>query len=115
MIEEIRNNVDMHIRPNSVGDEYLEAVIKKKDLDYINSILKKYLGSETKISFAKSYTPEIQKTLDTIGGLRADQSFFFKKDDGKIIFAALWPWETNPDKITLKIGIRPLMFPDLGK
>jgi len=41
-----------------------------------------------------------------MGGLRIKQSFFFKQeDDHKVVFAALWPWESNPEKITLKAGV----------
>jgi hypothetical protein len=48
MIEEIKETLRMEIRPNSQGLEYLEAVLHKKDLELLNSLLKKqaHRGSE---------------------------------------------------------------------
>ena len=48
MIEEIKETLGIEIRPTSQGLEYLEAVINKKDLELLNSLLKKYLGPAAK-------------------------------------------------------------------
>jgi hypothetical protein len=42
LIEETKEALSMEIRSNSRGSEYLEAVIDAKDLDLLNSILRKY-------------------------------------------------------------------------
>ena len=106
MIEEIKDTLTMEIRPNSKGLEYLEAVINKKDLELLNSLLKKYLGPAAKESGKEANLPEeIQKIVNSLGGLRNEQSFFYRQDGNKVMYAAIWPWQSTPDKITLKSGV----------
>jgi len=110
MIEEIKETLRMEIRPNSQGLEYLEAVINKKDLELLKSLLKKHLGPAAKEPGKETNLPkEIQKIVDSLGGLRNEQSFFYKQDGNRVIYGALWPWESNPNKITLKSGLRELV------
>ena len=56
---------------------------------------------------------KIQKIVDLIGGLRREQSFYVK-DEGadKYMYVALWPWQSNPSKTTIKIGIYDVNKPD---
>ena len=113
MIEEIKETFKMEIRPNSQGLEYLEAVINKKDLELFKSLLKKHLGPAAKEPGKEADLPkEIQKIIDSLDGLRIEQSFFYKQDGNRVIFAVLWPWESNPNKITLKSGVRKLVSKD---
>jgi hypothetical protein len=106
MIEEIKETLRMEIRPNSQGLEYLEAVFHKKDLELLNSLLKKHLGPPTKESGKEANMPkEIQELVDSLGGLRNEQSFFYRQDDNQVMYAAVWPWKSDPNKITLKSGI----------
>jgi hypothetical protein len=116
MIEEIKKTLKMEIRPNSEGKEYLEAVIVKKDLNLLESLLKKHLGQVALESGKEPQLPEaVQKILDSLGGLWHGQSFFHKQKGDEVLFAALWPWESNPDKVTLKAGMRKLVSKKTGK
>jgi len=109
LIEEIKEALSMEIRSNSQGSEYLEAVINTKDLELLNSLLRKYLGSATKECGKEANLPkEIQNIVDSLGGLRNEQSFFYRQDGNQVIYAAIWPWESDPNKITLKSGVRKL-------
>ena len=111
MIEEIKETLWVEIRPNSKGLEYLEGVIDKKNLELLNSLLKKYLGPAVKESGKEAHLPkEIQKIVDAWGGLRNEQSFFYRQEGNKVIYASIWPWPSNPDKITLKVGVRKLVL-----
>jgi hypothetical protein len=113
MIEELKDTLTMEIRPNSQGSEYLEAVIDKQDLELLHSLLKKHLGPAAKEPGKEAnLSNEIQKVVDALGGLRNEQSFFFKQEGDEVIYAVLWPWGSNPDKITLKSGVRSLVFID---
>ena len=113
MIEEIKETLTMEIRPISQGLEYLEAVINKSDLELLGSLLKKHLGSAAKESGKEANLPkEIQKIVDSLGGLRNEQSFFYRRDGDEVTYAAIWPWHSNPDKITLKCGVTKLVFAD---
>ncbi len=106
MIEEIRDRFKMEIRPNSQGREYLEAVIGRDDLELLRFVLTKHLGQAAKEPEREANLPvEIQRLVDSMGGLRVDQSFYYSQgNNGEIVFAFLWPWVSNPKKITLKAG-----------
>jgi hypothetical protein len=109
LIEEIKKAMTLEIRSNSQGSEYLEAVIDTKDLELLHSLLKKYLGPAAKEHGEEANLPEeIQDMVDSLGGLRNDQSFFYKREGHQVIYAALWPWGSNPNKITLKCGVREM-------
>jgi hypothetical protein len=96
----------MEVRPNSQGLEYLEAVLQKKDLELLNSLLKKHLGSPAKEPGKEANLPtEIQTLVDSLGGLRNEQSFFYRQNGYKVTYAAIWPWKTNPNIMTLKSGV----------
>ncbi len=106
MVEEIQSSLKMEIRPNSQAFEYLEAVIEKENLELLESLLMRHLGRAVKEPGKEINLPvEVQRFVDSMGGLRADQSFYYrqgKSDD--IAFALLWPWASNPKKVTLKVG-----------
>ena len=105
LIEEITSKLKLEVRSNSKGTEYLDAVLTKKDLESVISLLTKHLGAAAKEAGKQAnLSGEIQKVVDWLGGLRLGQSFFYKKEGKQVFYAALWPWESNPDKITLKTG-----------
>jgi hypothetical protein len=109
LIEVIKEAMTLEIRSNSQGSEYLEAVIDTKDIELLHSLLKKYLGPAAKEHGEEANLPEeIQGMVDSLGGLRKDQSFFYKREGHQVIYAALWPWGSNPNKITLKCGVREM-------
>ena len=106
LIEELKGSLRMEIRPSSQGLEYLEAVLDKKDLELISSLLKNHLGPAAKESGKEANLPkEIQKLVDSLGGVRNEQSFFYRQDGHQVIYAAIWPWQSNPNKMTLKSGV----------
>jgi len=109
MIEELRVTLPMEIRSSPQESNYLEAVITKNDLELLNSLLTKHLGSAAKGPGTNATFPkEIQALIDAMGGLRMEQSFFYKqREDHQVLYAALWPWESNPERITLKAGMKP--------
>ncbi|MGB7573816.1 MAG: hypothetical protein WBN53_08135 [Thermodesulfobacteriota bacterium] len=109
LIEVIKEAMTLEIRSNSQGSQYLEAVIDTKDIELLHSLLKKYLGPAAKEHGEEANLPEeIQGMVDSLGGLRKDQSFFYKREGHQVIYAALWPWGSNPNKITLKCGVREM-------
>ena len=109
MIEEIKETFRMEIRSNSQGSEYLEAVINTKDIESLNSLLTRYLGSAAKERGKEADLPkEIDEFVESLGGLRKEQSFFYRRDGNRVSYAALWPWESEPTKVTLKSGVSEL-------
>ena len=106
MVEEIQNSLKMEIRPNSEAFEYLEAVIQRENLELLESLLLKHLGQAAKEPGKEVNLPvEVQTFADAMGGIRVDQSFYYRQGrSNDIEFALLWPWASNPNKITLKVG-----------
>ena len=106
LIREIKKTVRLEIRATSRGTEYLEAVIALGDLEVLHSLLRKQLGPATKESGKEvSFPKTIRKLVDSLGGLRIEQTFFYKQDGRQVIYAALWPWQSDPNRITLKSGV----------
>ncbi len=106
IIEKIKENVKMDIRPNSMDTEYLEAVVDRSEIESLQIILTKHLGPAPKEPGKKANFPKkIQELVDDLGGLQIEQSFSYKRVGTTVFFAALWPWKSNPEKITLKSGI----------
>jgi len=106
LVEEIEKTLKMEIRLTSEEGKYLEAVITLQDLDMLNSLLREHLGPATKVSGKEVYFPtKIQELVDSLGGLRIEQSFFYKQDGTQVIYAAIWPWQSDPNRITLKSGV----------
>ncbi len=113
VIEEIKDRVRMEVRPNSQEPDYLEAVVNTEDLELLNSLLKKHLGPAAKESGKQANLPEeIQNIVDSLGGLRNEQSFFYRQDGRHVSYAAVWPWQSNPNKITLKYGVSEVISMD---
>jgi hypothetical protein len=111
LIEEIKEAITLEIRSNSQGSEYLEAVIDTKDIELLHALRKKYLGSAAKEHGEEANLPEeIQDMVDSLGGLRNDQSFFYRQEGNQVIYAAIWPWKSDPNKITLKSGVSKLGY-----
>ncbi len=109
MVEEIKETFRMEIRSNSQGSEYLEAVMNVKDVELLNSLLMRYLGPAAKERGKEATLPKgIEEFVDSLGGLRKEQSFFYRQEGHHVTYAALWPWESDRTKITLKSGVSEL-------
>jgi hypothetical protein len=103
LVEEIKKTLKMEIRLTSKEGKYLEAVITLQDLDVLNSLLREHLGPATKISGKEVYFPtKIQELVDSLGGLRIEQSFFYKQDGTQVTYAAIWPWQSDPNEVAPK-------------
>lgn len=86
----------------SANDNYFEAVISNDGLPDLTIVLEKHFGkavfpSDTGLS------KEIEKELDSFGGIMPGQTLYFLKQGGEVIFAMLWPWQDGK-RTTLKIS-----------
>ena len=88
------------------GDS-LEAVLLRAHLARCYDLLAKALGPPLK-EFGESValTPEARRTADAVGGIRSNQCFFLAQQGAKhVAYAALWPWGSDPTRLTLKVGL----------
>lgn len=106
LLEEIKKTMELEVRSPSDTKLLFEAVFQSKDLDKLLELLRKHIGEPLKppgkrVRFAR----DVAKIVDSIGGIRTEQSFYIKKEEtGEYVWAALWPWQSDPSRITLKIN-----------
>jgi hypothetical protein len=107
LFEEIKKSVPVEIRADS--KDYLEAVVDRQGLDLLLPILTRYFGTAAKGPGEKAtFPPQIVKLVASLGSLRLEQSFYYKEENNRVVYAALWPWGSNPNKVTLKSGVSDL-------
>lgn len=80
---------------------YFEAVMSIENSISLNASLKKFFGnpiwpSEHNLSFL------VQETINSFGGIMANQTLYFKGRGEDVVFAMLWPWQDGK-YITVKI------------
>jgi len=110
LIEAIQKSIPfVEVRWAPASGDYLEGVLSRKDLARCCVLLRGTFGTAAK-DFGKvvRFTQQRQAVVDSLGGIRPDQCVFLKEAPNQpIAYAALWPWASNPDRVTLKVGIFP--------
>lgn len=107
LIRALRDQVPMLVRSAPSSEEYLEGVFSRKDLACADALLREAFGQPTKeFNQAATFSSSTQALMNSLGGVRADQCLFLKQDDqGRMIYATLWPWASDVTRITLKVGV----------
>jgi hypothetical protein len=82
-------------------EEYFEAVISKADLNSLHKILTAYFGPPLKPE-GQGPSGEANRRAEPYGGIRKDQTMYFRQDGDHSECALLWPWG-NGIRITVKI------------
>ena len=83
---------------------YFEAVILREKLPKLVEKLRKIFG-EPLVPSAKELPANVKEAVGDFGGIRDDQTLYFRKDEGYSFFAMLWPW-SDEYHITVKMGRR---------
>ena len=106
LVDKIKKTLEfVEVRPSDDPDRYFEAVLESKDLDRLVSIVKENYESLKSPGKRVKLSKNINELVDNIGGLRPEQSFYFKQEaGGEYTYVALWPWQSDNSKITLKVG-----------
>jgi len=82
-------------------EEYFEAVIATDSLAPLHQILTSYFGPALKPEGC-SPSGEANRLAKPYGGIRKDQTMYFRRDEEHCEYAFLWPWGSGT-RITLKI------------
>ena len=83
-------------------DIYFEAVFSKGNLGGLTKRLENIFGAPTWPS--KNKLPaEIEKTIGDYGGIEKGQTLYFWHQEGRSVFAMLWPWQSG-EQVTLKVA-----------
>ena len=96
-------------RQASPDGGYFEGVLARGDLERCHKLLSGTFGPAAK-EFGKTvrFAKPAQAVVEHLGGIRPDQCLFLKEEPNQpTAFAALWPWASNPERITLKVGVFP--------
>lgn len=81
--------------------DYFEAVIIKEELVRLQERLKKFFG-EPAWPAKDELSSEIQKKINSFGGIMSGQTLYCKNEGRDSIFAMLWPWQDG-ERTTVKI------------
>ena len=111
LIPELTRAVPMKVRTARASGNYLEAIVLRKDVEGCLAALRQALGPPVKdFDNAATLEPKLQRALDEVGGIRIDQCLFLKSDEPPhTVYAALWPWASDPERITLRVGVFTLV------
>ncbi|MDP3703274.1 MAG: hypothetical protein Q8R78_02675 [Candidatus Omnitrophota bacterium] len=96
-------------REATPSGDYFEGVLSRGDLARACELLEGTFGPAAK-EFGKvvKFAGQHQIMVKQIGGVQPDQCLFIKDESNRpIAFAALWPWASNPQRVTLKVGVFP--------
>ncbi|MBN1871883.1 MAG: hypothetical protein JW800_04845 [Candidatus Omnitrophica bacterium] len=106
LIEDIKKRLEVEVREYSDEEEYFEGVVRSEDLGQLAEILRNSLGEPIKQAGKQARFPRhLNKLIGLIGGIRIEQSFYIKEGEGSnFVFAAIWPWQSDNSRVTLKIG-----------
>lgn len=105
-IDELKNTVPMELRSSPQETDYLDAVISLKDAAAMETQLARLIGPPHKITgLMLRKQSELKDIINRIGGVMIEQTLFYRRENGAITYAMLWPWDSDPSRITLKAGI----------
>ena len=82
-------------------EDYFEAVISTATLDPLHKILTAYFGVPLKPE-GRSPSWEASRCAKPYGGIRKDQTMYFRRDGDVCECTLLWPWGSGT-RITIKI------------
>jgi hypothetical protein len=86
----------------------LEGVLHRQELQRCYELLKEALGPPAKEFGAQvRFDRPAQQVVDALGGIRKDQCLFLKPDGDQVAYAALWPWASDAQRVTLRVGQQP--------
>ena len=100
-------------RPSDKSRSLIEIVSKGRDVTALENELGIFFTSVSKpagksIPFMLRFSP-VAKYL---GGVRKEQSFYTKKSGAGEFYAALWPWQSTPENVTIHFGFFSKTMPD---
>jgi len=107
LITSLKSAVPMEIRTAPDSGTYLEGVLTRKNLAQCVTLLQDAFGAPAK-DFDQSarFERTMAPLIEAIGGVRTDQCVFVDAHGNPYMaYAALWPWASDPERITLKVGL----------
>lgn len=107
LIAALKQAVPLELRSAPDAPEYLEGVLARQHLKPCHELLVQHFGAAAK-DFGKraAFAGAAAKCVERVGGIQTNQCLFLSMRDGRsAVYAALWPWSSDPMRVTLKVGI----------
>ena len=107
LIAGLRESLELEIRHGPPEAGRLEAVMHRRDVEATCVLLSQALGPPVKpFGIAAQFDAHMAALVNAIGGIETEQCFYLKRDGPKhALYAALWPWKSDPDRVTVHIGV----------
>lgn len=107
LIAALKEAIPLQVRPTPEAKEYLEGVLLRQDLARCQHLFSGALGPAVKAcGEAVSFDARTRRIVETLGGIRSEQCLFLSPvDANEVVYATLWPWSSDPTRITLKVGV----------
>lgn len=99
MLESIKRIPSLQLQEK--GKDFLGAVIDNNELVSIRDILDAFFGPPLKPENTK-VTAEVADISNPYGGIRENQTLYYRKDGNDRVLVMLWPWNDN-SRFTLKV------------
>lgn len=93
-------------------DGYWEAVASQEGLDLFHKVLLAYFGPPLKPE-GQAPSREARRYAEPYGGVRKDQTLYFRRDGEHSECALLWPWG-NGTRFTIKVARSKSPSPETG-
>jgi len=105
LIKRLDSLPDMSKRSSEESRSLYEAVSKNRDIATMEKQLEGFFGAPRKpagqsVSFVLRFNPSVRY----LGGVQGQQSLCIKKLKSGEFYGALWPWQRNPESMTVHIG-----------
>ncbi|MFH1359997.1 MAG: hypothetical protein ABIJ41_03050 [Candidatus Omnitrophota bacterium] len=91
-VEEIRKD----------DENYLEFVVRVSNLNQVHPLLEQYFGVPFKPAGQRP-SREAQQHAAAFGGIREDQTLYFREQDNDFHCGMIWPW-SDGELTTVKIA-----------
>ena len=92
-----------------------EAISKGVNARFLEQQIEDFFAPITKpIGTRLPLMLKLNKTVQLLGGIRKDQSFFLKKTSVGEIYGSLWPWQSKPQNITILLGYNGVGINDIN-
>ena len=95
------------IRTAPPSGDSLEGVMAATEVERCCALLTQALGPPAKpFGAAMTLDASSRRIVERLGGIRPDQCLYLQlQPDGHGRYASLWPWASDPTRITLKLGL----------
>lgn len=107
LIAALRESLKLEVRKGPPEAGRLEAVMHRRDVEAACALLAQTLGPPVKpFGAAPKFDAPMSALVNAVGGIETEQCLYLKPDGPKhAMYAALWPWKSDPDRVTLHVGV----------